>query len=78
MTKDWPLIDDVNGVCVGSEKMMDKALQEPAEEAGIRWDREKDWKGKNGKHLGVIMGDRRRHQKYRTQKANAAWEMARS
>jgi len=38
---------------------------------------EKNWKGKQGKHLGVIMGDQRRHQKYRTQKAKAAWEMVR-
>jgi len=75
----WPLsfIDDVNGVCVGSEKEVDRALGEAAEEAGIRWDREKNWKGKQGKHLGVIMGDQRRHQKYRTQEANAAWELIR-
>jgi len=73
----WPLsfIDDVNGVCVGSVKEVDAALQSAAEEAGIRWDREKNWSGKGGKHLGVIMGDQRRHQKYRAQKARAAWEM---
>ena len=76
----WPLsfIDDVNGVYVGSEKEMGGALQKAEEEeVGIRWDREKDWKGTKGKHLGVAMGDRCRHQKYRTQKANAAWEMVR-
>jgi len=75
----WPLsfIDDVNGVCVGNEKEVDRALQEAGAEAGIKWDREKDWKGKHGKHLGVIMGDKRRHQKYRAQKARAAWELVR-
>jgi len=75
----WPLsfIDDVNGVCVGSEKEVDKALTEAGTEAGIKWDREKNWKGKHGKHLGVIMGDRCRHQKYRTKKAKAAWDMVR-
>lgn len=56
---------------------MDGALQEAATEAGIKWDREKNWKGKHGKHLGIIMGDKRRHQKYRAQKARAAWEMVR-
>ena len=54
---------------------MDRALQGAAEEAGIRWDREKDWKGKKGKHLGVVMGSGKRHQKYRAQRARAAWEM---
>jgi len=75
--KYWPLsfIDDVNGVCVGSEKEIDKALQGAAEAAGIRWDKEKNWKGQQGKHLGVIMGNKKKHQKYRAQKARAAWEM---
>ena len=31
---------------------MDNALEKAAEEAGIRWDREKDWKVKQGKYLG--------------------------
>jgi len=78
-TRYWPLsfIDDVNGVNVGGEKEVDEALIEAGNEAGIRWDREKNWKGKHGKHLGVIMGDQRRHQKYRTQRAKAAWDMVR-
>jgi len=75
----WPLsfMNDVNRVCVGSEKEMDRALTEAGTAAGIRWDKEKNWKGKHGKHLGVVMGDQRRHQKYRTQKAKAAWDMVR-
>jgi len=68
---------DVNGVCIGSEKEIDRALKEAGEEAGIRWDKEKNWRGKHGRHLGVVMGDQRRHQKYRTQKARAAWSMVR-
>jgi len=40
-------------------------------------DKEERWKGKAGKHLGVVMGDQRRHQKYRAQKAKAAWEVIR-
>ena len=40
---------------VGGEEEMDRALEGAAEVAGIRWDREK-WKGKEGKHLGLIMG----------------------
>ena len=75
----WPLsfIDDVNGVCIGSEKVVDKALGEAGREAGIRWDTEKNWKGNKRKHLGVVIGDQARHQKYRTQKARAAWNMVR-
>jgi len=63
----WPLsfIDDVN------EKEMDRAPVGAVEEAGIKWDREKNWKEKAGKHLGVVIGDQRRHQKYRAQKARA-------
>ena len=76
-TSYWPLsfIDDVNGVRVGGEKEMDEALEEAGREAGIKWDRGKDWRGNKGKHLGVIMQDQRRHQKYRCQKAKAAWDM---
>jgi len=75
--KFWPLsfIDDINGVCVGSEKEIDRALQGAAEVAGIKWDMEKNWRGTKGRHLGVTMGDKRRHQKYRAQKARAAWEL---
>jgi len=76
----WPLsfIDDVNGVCVGNEKEVDEALKEAGDEAGIRWDGEKNWRGKHGKHLGVTMGDQRRHQKYRSEKAKAAWSLVRN
>jgi len=75
----WPLsfIDDVNGVRVGSEKELDKALEAAAEVAGVRWDRDKDWKGNKGRHLGVVMQDQRRHQKYRCQKTKAAWDVVR-
>jgi len=44
-------IDDVNGVRVGGKKEMARALEGAAERAGIRWDREKDWRGKTGRHL---------------------------
>ena len=52
-------------------------MTEAGAKAGIRWDREKNWKGNRGTHLGVVVGDRIRHQKYRTQKASAAWNMVR-
>ena len=73
----WPLsfIDDINGVRVGGEKEMGKALEEAGSAAGILWDKGKNWKGKKGKHLGVVMRDVRRHQKYRCQKAKAVWEV---
>jgi len=75
----WPLsyIDDINGVRVGGEKELDEALEGAARVAGVRWDHEKDWKGNKGKHLGVVMQDQRRHQKYRCQKSKAAWEVIR-
>jgi len=31
---------------------MDRALEGAVEKAGIKWDREKRWKGGAGKHLG--------------------------
>ena len=73
----WPLsyIDVVNGVRVAGEEEMNKALGEAAREAGIRWDRTKDWRGRKGKHLEFIIGDQRRHQKYRSQQRKAAWEV---
>jgi len=75
----WPLpfIDDVNGVCVGSEKEVDRALAAAGMEASIRWDKEKNWKENQGKDLGVVIGDQKRHQKYRAEKARAAWNMVR-
>ena len=75
----WPLsfIDDINGVRVGGEKGLDEAMREAASMAGIKWDRTKDWKGTKGRHLGVAMQDQRRHQKYKSQKAVAAWEVVR-
>jgi len=75
----WPLsfIDDVNGVRVGGEREMDEALAEAGREAGIKWGREKDWRGNKSKHLGVVMQDQRRHQKYRSKKAKAAWDIIR-
>jgi len=48
-----------------------------AKEAGIKWDRAKNWSGKSGRHLRVTMQDQRRHQKYRSQTAKAAWEVVR-
>jgi len=74
----WPLsfIDDVNGVRVGGERELDEALNAAAEEAGVKWDRDKNWTGNKGRHLGVVMQEQR-HQKYRSQKAKAAWEVVR-
>ena len=73
----WPLsyIDDVNGVRIGGEREMDDALESAGQIAGVKWDREKNWRGNKGKHLGVVMQDQRRHQKYRCQKTKAAWEV---
>ena len=54
---------------------MDKCLGEAAESMGMEWDKDKEWK--DGIHLGVNL-NRRKHQKYRTQKTRAVWGMIRS
>jgi len=59
---------------LGGERV-DAALKAAAEVAGVRWDHDKNWKGSKDRHLGVTMQDQRRHQKYRNQKAKAAWEV---
>jgi len=56
---------------------MDEALEEAVRGAGIKWDRAKDWKGRQGRHLGVIMQAQQRHQKYGAQQAKVAWEAVR-
>jgi len=60
---------------VGGEKELDEVLEAAADVAGIKWDRAKNWSGKKGRHLGVTIQDQRRHQKYRSQKAKAAWKV---
>ena len=57
---------------VGDKKAMDQCLGKAATQWGMEWDRNKDWC--NGVHLGVNL-DKRKHQKYRTQKARAMWNM---
>jgi len=47
----------LNGVRVGGETEMDVAVEEAAQESGIWWGKAKNWKGRQGKHLGVIMED---------------------
>ena len=67
-------IDDCNSVVHGNVKDMDKALGQAAEEFKLKWDRSKDWK--NQTHLGVNL-DRKRHQKFREGKVNAAFQLVR-
>ena len=67
-------VDDCNSIRVGSEAVMDKGLKEAAEEWGVEWDESKNWA--NGVHLGVNLG-KRKHQRYRTQKARAAFNLVR-
>ena len=67
-------IDDVNSVRVGPPGPMDEALETAAAEFRLQWDRSKDWK--NGVHLGVDMRERR-HWKFRTGRAEAAFNVIR-
>ena len=55
-------VDDCNSVRVSNKKFMDKCLED---RCGMEWDKDMGWK--DGTHLGVNL-DRRKHQKYRTQK----------
>jgi len=68
----WPLsfIDDVNGVCIGSEKEVDKALQSAAEAAGIRWDREK-LEGKTGETSRSDNGRQKKTSKIQSTKSKS-------
>ena len=63
-------IDDCNSVVDGSVKDMDKALGQAAEKFRSKLDHSKDWK--NGVHWGVNL-EKKRHQKFREEKANAAF-----
>jgi len=56
---------------------MDESLEAAGREAGIKWDSTKNWRGNKGKHLGVVIQDASRHQKYRCQRTKAAWEVVR-
>jgi len=67
-------IDDVNSVRVGKEKQMDEALEKAAREYKLKWDRSKDWK--NEVHLGVNL-NARKHWKFRTGRAEAAFNIVR-
>ena len=65
-------VDDCNSIRIGSKKEMDECFNEAAEEWGLSWDKGKVWK--DAVHLGANI-DRRKHQKYRTSRARAMWEM---
>ena len=56
------------------KRTLDKCLQEAAENWGMEWDKDKEWK--DGIHLGINL-HKRKHQEYRTQKTRAAWGMIR-
>jgi len=67
-------IDDVNSIRVGNPRQMDEVLESAARDFNLRWDRSKDWK--NGVHLGVDMNGRK-HWKFRTGRAEAAFNVIR-
>ena len=67
-------IDDCNSIVHGSVKDMDRALGKAAEEFKLKWDHSKDWN--NGVHLGVNL-NAKKHQKYRENKGNTAFQLVR-
>ena len=72
-------IDDINTVIAKSVKTSrwHKCLKEAAETMKMKWDEDKDWEGREGKHLGVYLSNERRHWKARLDKAKGAWEYVR-
>ena len=72
-------IDDINAVVPFrvSTEWWYESLDCAGEDMRLRWDKEKDWEGKKGKHLGVYLGDERRHWKERLKQARALWEQVR-
>lgn len=64
-------IDDCNAIVRGNVQDMDKALGQAGAEFKLKWDRTGDWG--NGVHLG----DRNRHQKFREEMSNVAFQVIR-
>ena len=80
-TQIFPLsyIDDINALVSRSVKTTTwhRYLQKAAESVKLEWDAAKDWEGKAAPHLGVYIGDEKRHWKERLKKAKGMWECVR-
>ena len=54
-----------------------KHLYEAAKSVMLKWDEAKDWEGSGSPHLGVYVGNARRHWKERLKQARGMWECVR-
>ena len=68
-------IDDVNTIIPTSVKTSrwHEHLTEAGDSMKLKWDKSKDWEGKEGKHLGVYLGNERKHWTEPIRKAEGAW-----
>lgn len=72
-------IDDINSIIPARVTTRDWHASLEVASRGMRlsWDASKDWEGKEGKHLGVYLGDERSHWRERLKKARGMWEQVR-
>ena len=56
-------IDDINTLVPRTTRTSTwhEQLEEAAESVMLKWDRTKDWEGNDAPHLGVYIGNERRH-----------------
>lgn len=54
-----------------------KQLEEAAETVKLKWDKAKNWEGKDSPHLGVYIGNESRHWTETLKKARGMWESVR-
>ena len=69
-------IDDINTLVSRTTQTSrwHEQLDKAAESVMFKWDKSKDWKGSDHTHLGVYIGNERRHWKDRLKKARGMWE----
>ena len=72
-------IDDINTLVPRTTRTntWHEQLDKAAESVGLKWDKAKDWEGSDHPHLGVYIGNERRHWKERLKKARGMWECVR-
>ena len=72
-------IDDINTLIPRTTRtgIWHEQLDKAAESVRLKWDKAKDWEGSDHLHLGVYIGNERRHWRERLKKARGMWECVR-
>ena len=72
-------IDDINTLVPRTTRTStwQEHLDEAAESVMQKWDQTQDWEGKDSPHLGVYIGNERRHRRERLKKERGMWECVR-